>query len=155
MGLWITMDHSCHAKEVHASRCVKGYLPIVRCEGRDNWHIRVLRFWFIWPCILQGEFRTWDDGYWKVAWSITQGMRTHVLLDNYPEGNGNIKNDISTPHQSREWYRWSQGQCQWVYHRDKSLLQGIRRPNVWRIKSESWILVQVPRILPVLSGWVW
>ena len=148
------MDQSVHAKYFHAIRWVKGYFSIERCDRIDTWHIRVLGFWFLWPCILQGECRTWDDGYWKVAWRISQGRRTHVLLYTDTEGNDDLNNNSSTPHQSREVDRRIKGQCYWVWYRNDSLLQVIRIPNLWWIKDKSWRLVRVPLIWPGLSGGV-
>ena len=32
LGIWSLMDHSCHAKDAHISRWVKGDLPIARYD---------------------------------------------------------------------------------------------------------------------------
>ena len=58
LGLWNPMDHAGHAKDVHASRWIKGGLTITGCDGRDTQHIGVPGFWFLWPCIIQIYFRT-------------------------------------------------------------------------------------------------
>ena len=46
-GLWSTMNYSVNAKDAHASRLVKGDLPIEICNRRDNRHIIVPGFWFL------------------------------------------------------------------------------------------------------------
>ena len=55
LGLWSPMEHSGHAKDFHTIMWVKGNLPITICDGKDNRHIRVPGFWFLRPCIVQGE----------------------------------------------------------------------------------------------------
>ena len=90
------MDHTGHEKYVHVSRWVKVDLTIAGCDGKDTRHIKVPGFWFLWPCILQREFRTCDDGYQKLDWSIPHGQQTHIIFYNYPEGRSGLKNDSIT-----------------------------------------------------------